>query len=592
MRYVARVFAAAVGIFAWMYGCSSSKPPAADPGDGIEGANGRGFVRTGPCSVEGEVVQCHVETGRVGSVVNCFSGTQTCTNGRWGPCGGLGGGGTVTSVDVSKIVDVSVPNADIKPLTVVASDASSTAAACASNPCNPFCVGIDVDAGALSTSTFVTLGVQGTLSNPSSFPAGVTGPKAQASQGVTGPPARFNCTPGNPPADYKDCHYDYCCATSGTEANTCQPWAIASGDNPTASSCVKPSAVDFTLGLGCTSATDSSLHVPICNRGQTATPTTGSLLLNFYPGNPNSAGTINNCLPNGPVGTTCTVNLATNYIQPGTCIDVNLTAAAGTSPPTGITCSGVPSGNTTMFVNVPISRNIANSGGLSESGTTVTVTTTAAHGFAVGRKVVIAGATNAAYNGVWTVASIVSTTQFTFVHTASALAASGGGTASSPAIAEGDACNNYSFLPSATDGVCAAYGVQPPPPANSGYVYIARCGPGERVQWNQFAYDTENGGVSTILFRARTATLLGDGGTGTFSSPVTVANVKSDGTGDPAPDCFINGTPAGCPKSLATALGADAYKEVLELLIDITASAPPAPVVNSWQVSYSCQPVE
>jgi hypothetical protein len=590
MRYVAHVFAAAVGVFAWMVGCSSSRPPAAEPGDGLEGANLRGSVRTGPCSVEGETVQCHVETGRIGSVVNCFSGTQTCTNGRWGPCGNIGGG-TLTSIDVSRLTDVPQPAADIHPLAVVASPPSSTAAACASNPCNPFCVGIDVDAGGLSTGTFTTIGVQGTLSNPSSFPAGVTGPKAQASQGVTGPPARFNCTPGNPPADYKDCHYDYCCATSGTEANTCQPWAISSGDNPTASSCVKPVAPDFQLGLGCTSSTDSSLHVPICNRGQTGTPLAGLLQLNFYPGNPNSAGTIANCLPNGPTSTTCSVNLATNYIEPGRCIDVNLTAAASATPPTGITCSGVPTGNTTMFINPPLSRNITASG-LSESGTTVTVTTSATHGFAVGRKVVISGASNAAYNGVWTVASIVSATQFTFVHTASGLAASGGGTASSPAIAEADACNNYSFLPSATDGVCAAYGVQPPPPSASGYVYIATCGAGERAQWNQFAYDTTNGGVSTIQFQVRTAPLLGDGGTGTFSPFVTVANVKSDGTGDPAPDCFINGTPTGCPKSLATVLGPNAYNPVLDLGINISATVPPAPVVNSWQVSYSCVPVE
>ena len=59
---------------------------------------------------------------------------------------------------------------------------------------------------------------------------------------------------------------------------------------------------------------------------------------------------------------------------------------------------GLPrSGGGTITLNAP---------GLTESGNTVTVRTSAAHNRSVGDIVVIAGAGNAGYNGTWTVASV------------------------------------------------------------------------------------------------------------------------------------------------------------------------------------------
>ncbi|HZZ77559.1 MAG TPA: hypothetical protein VFE62_03515, partial [Gemmataceae bacterium] len=49
----------------------------------------------------------------------------------------------------------------------------------------------------------------------------------------------------------------------------------------------------------------------------------------------------------------------------------------------------------------------------SEAGNTVTITTSAAHGFNVGQKVVIAGVANASYNGTYTIATVPSATTFT-----------------------------------------------------------------------------------------------------------------------------------------------------------------------------------
>src|SRR5262249_54360525 len=66
--------------------------------------------------------------------------------------------------------------------------------------------------------------------------------------------------------------------------------------------------------------------------------------------------------------------------------------------------------------------------GLTESGNTVTVTTNLPHGFVVGAKVTISGASNPGYNGTFTILSAPTATTFTLFNPNSGLAASGGGT--------------------------------------------------------------------------------------------------------------------------------------------------------------------
>ena len=73
--------------------------------------------------------------------------------------------------------------------------------------------------------------------------------------------------------------------------------------------------------------------------------------------------------------------------------------------------------------------------GASESGTTATITTTTANTLVVGDTVNIFGVSVAGYNGTFTVASIVSPTQFTYTNPTSGLANSGGGGVTSPSIA-------------------------------------------------------------------------------------------------------------------------------------------------------------
>jgi hypothetical protein len=69
--------------------------------------------------------------------------------------------------------------------------------------------------------------------------------------------------------------------------------------------------------------------------------------------------------------------------------------------------------------------------GATENGFLVTITTTAAHGLAVGQFATIAGVAVTTYNGTFPVVAILSTTQFTYIAGASGLAASGGGTSAS-----------------------------------------------------------------------------------------------------------------------------------------------------------------
>ena len=65
--------------------------------------------------------------------------------------------------------------------------------------------------------------------------------------------------------------------------------------------------------------------------------------------------------------------------------------------------------------------------GATESGTTVTLTTTAAHGFKKGQNVLVVDVPVSGYDGVFVIASVPSTTTFTYTAKSSGLATSGGG---------------------------------------------------------------------------------------------------------------------------------------------------------------------
>ena len=72
--------------------------------------------------------------------------------------------------------------------------------------------------------------------------------------------------------------------------------------------------------------------------------------------------------------------------------------------------------------------------GATESGVTVTITTTVAHGFSPGAPVTITGVGVAAYNGTFAILLTPTPTTFTYTVGTPGLASSGGGTASVPVI--------------------------------------------------------------------------------------------------------------------------------------------------------------
>ncbi len=470
-------------------GCTHRPPELGTMGYPVDGAGTAG-VRSGPCTAEGTTAACHVETGRIGSVVNCFSGTQRCVGGEWSACGGGGGG--------------------LSLMAVTASDPSALLGGCATNPCNPYCIGVDVDAGLLGPVI-----VQGNVDDLWTFPSS----KVAASAAT--------CSQGSPPGDLNTCSYDYCCSSA---TSSC----VASIDAAASAACTKPATADYTVGLGCQDALGYA-HIPVCNRGNADSPATGKLAVMGYSGNPPVAGppsppqptVCQNVDPAPPEG--CLIDLSLKPIKSNTCINVDvLKGATGASP--GIVCqntSDFNTGNRTVMVNPP--------------ATTLP----------------------------------------------SALTANNGGVAAYTQLAEGNACNNYSFV-HATTNSCVTYTV--PPPISSSYTYVATCAEGSRPRWNQFAYSTTLPNASEVLFSVSTAPSLNDAGAGTFTTPVTAARPANPVLVDPA-ICLISGG-VGCPKSLGTVLGsAAAANPVLKVNVTLT-TATATPTVSSWQVNYNCLPVE
>jgi formylglycine-generating enzyme required for sulfatase activity len=86
----------------------------------------------------------------------------------------------------------------------------------------------------------------------------------------------------------------------------------------------------------------------------------------------------------------------------------------------------------------------ASPGGATESGTTATFTTTAAHGLAVGEVVSVTGVAVTGYNGTWQVVTVPSGTTFTATLFTTGLAASGGGSIAQNCVAT---CSKVNALP-------------------------------------------------------------------------------------------------------------------------------------------------
>ncbi len=109
----------------------------------------------------------------------------------------------------------------------------------------------------------------------------------------------------------------------------------------------------------------------------------------------------------------------------------NYLDGAGTFPENegGPTVHGASNATFGTLPGCDIMTITASPGGAVESGSTVTITTTATHGFKVGQMAQVLGVPVSGYNGQFPIVSIPSSTTFTYTNTVTGLADSGGGTA-------------------------------------------------------------------------------------------------------------------------------------------------------------------
>ncbi len=124
-------------------------------------------------------------------------------------------------------------------------------------------------------------------------------------------------------------------------------------------------------------------------------------------------------------------------------------------------------------------------------------------------------------------------------------------------------------------------------PTTMRQVYEAQCPAGTKPQWGFMSYDTTTPSTATVQFNARTATT---------QAGLSAAGFTSLATAQASPDtqvCPLAG-PAPCPLDLYTLLGTpDARYPWLELEAILTPSpSTAAPILNDWQITYSCPPAE
>ena len=156
-------------------------------------------------------------------------------------------------------------------------------------------------------------------------------------------------------------------------------------------------------------------------------------------GLPSSGGSAPVNLPGRAVsgsGTTVTVTIPNNFTAGEMVVISGLTPASfnGTFTIVNATSSSFTYANTTSGTSTTAGTAGAITGfvtpvvpGASEVGSTVTITTTAPHGFAIGQSITLAGVPALGYDGTFTITSVPSPTSFTYTDAATGLPNSGGG---------------------------------------------------------------------------------------------------------------------------------------------------------------------
>jgi hypothetical protein len=309
------------GVALAAYGCSTASNPA-ENGD----TNNNRVIgpSTGPCSPDGYTQACHQITGATQGYYNCYPGTQTCSNGVWGPC--------VPGSSTRSIIGRPVPATGNVVEAIIVPPPTPDAAGCASDSCDPFCTGFDqTDAGLAVDAAGFSGEQQGSYGGlPGGFQKNNNNCHGATDTLDASPDALVANGGGNA---CNDCSMaDECCNCTANGCGACVPWSSAQLGLGT---CAPPPGCnlpDFTIGVACLNSLGNEA-IPVCNRG-TVAATSGTIRLGVTNSTP---GDNHSCLAGGCGATEgvgcCDINLASNPIGVQSCINIDLIAGG-----TGIDC--------------------------------------------------------------------------------------------------------------------------------------------------------------------------------------------------------------------------------------------------------------
>jgi uncharacterized repeat protein (TIGR01451 family) len=208
---------------------------------------------------------------------------------------------------------------------------------------------------------------------------------------------------------------------------------------------------------------------------------------------------------------------------------------------------------------------VATPNGATEVGNTVTITTAAAHGYAVGQQVTISGVGVAGYNGTFTITSIPTTTTFTYTAAATGLAASGGGTVTSGATGTSNTIT-------VSAAAATHFGVSAPSTATAGSAFNFTVTAQDQFNNTATGYAgtvhlSSSDGAATLPPNATLAN-----GTGTLSATLLTAGPQTITATDTA-NSSITGTSSSITVSASAGLAISV--------------AGPATVIAGTQVTYT-----
>jgi hypothetical protein len=232
-------------------GCGASDRPASL---GYSGTVQGPSVAPEPCAPEGSTQACHVTLGEHDGIVSCFVGTQTCSGGMWGACGGEG---SITG----KAFHGSPGGGGIRV------DSLSMPVGCSNDPCDPSCqtYNENPDAGILPDGSTTVIAITGGSLANSNVPPGFQGKGNDPSGVCSTCPAGSTST-----ACQEACMFDMTCNTNGTNGCT----AFGPGQSGACS------GIDITVPVTCENG--SNVEVAVCNRGTLSAPP--GVLCYVYPG--------------------------------------------------------------------------------------------------------------------------------------------------------------------------------------------------------------------------------------------------------------------------------------------------------------------